>query len=244
MWSQTQGPTATLSNSTSASPTFDAPLINSTQAILTFSLTVNDGAVDSANNATVTVTILDSDSSGVTNQTPTANAGADQTVDEGDNVTLDGTGSADQDGDILTYLWSQTQGPTATLSSTTSTSPTFDAPLINSTQAILTFSLTVNDGAVDSANNATVTVTILDSDSSGVTNQTPTANAGADQTVDEGDNVTLDGTGSADQDGDILTYLWSQTQGPTATLSSTTSTSPTFDAPLINSTQATDPHSP
>ncbi len=230
-WSQTQGPTVTLSSSTSVSPTFDAPLINSTQAILTFSLTVNDGAVDSTPD-TVIVTILDTDGSGVTNQTPTAHAGDDQTVDEGTaEVTLNGSKSSDPDGDTITYLWSQTQGPTVTLSSSTSVSPTFDAPLINSTQAILTFSLTVNDGAADSTPD-TVDITVSN------VNTPPTANAGADQTVDEGDNVTLDGTGSADPNGDTITYLWSQTQDPTVTLSSSVSASPTFDAPLINSDQA------
>ena len=228
LWSQTQGPTATLSSSTSASPTFDAPLINSTQAILTFSLTVNDGAVDSTTPDTVDITVSN------VNTPPTANAGADQTVDEGtEEVTLEGSATDPDTDDTITYLWSQTQGPTATLSSTTSTSPTFDAPLINSTQAILTFSLTVNDGAVDSTTPDTVDITVSN------VNTPPTANAGADQTVDEGtEEVTLEGSATDPDTDDTITYLWSQTQGPTATLSSTTSTSPTFDAPLINSTQA------
>ena len=95
---------------------------------------------------------------------PTANAGDDQTVDEGTKkVTLDGTGSTDPDGDTLTYAWSQIQGPTVTLSSSTLVSPTFDAPTVTSDQT-LTFSLTVNDGAIDSTNDARVTVTILDTD--------------------------------------------------------------------------------
>ena len=226
LWSQTQGPTVTLSSSTSASTTFDAPLINSTQAILTFSLTVNDGAVDSTPD-TVDITVSN------VNTPPTAHAGGDQTVNEGTtDIQLNGTGSADPDGDTITYLWSQTQGPTVTLSSSTSASTTFDAPLINSTQAILTFSLTVNDGAVDSTPD-TVDITVSN------VNTPPTAHAGGDQTVNEGTtDIQLNGTGSADPDGDTITYLWSQTQGPTVTLSSSTSASTTFDAPLINSTQA------
>ena len=228
LWSQTQGPTATLSNSTSASPTFDAPLINSTQAILTFSLTVNDGAVDSTTPDTVDITVSN------VNTPPTANAGADQTVDEGtEEVTLEGSATDPDTDDTITYLWSQTQGPTATLSNSTSASPTFDAPLINSTQAILTFSLTVNDGAVDSTTPDTVDITVSN------VNTPPTANAGADQTVDEGtEEVTLEGSATDPDTDDTITYLWSQTQGPTATLSNSTSASPTFDAPLINSTQA------
>ena len=226
LWSQTQGPTVTLSSSTSVSPTFDAPLINSTQAILTFSLTVNDGAADSTPD-TVDITVSN------VNTPPMAHAGNDQTVDEGTaDIQLNGSGSTDPNGDTITYAWSQTQGPRVTLSSSTSVSPTFDAPLINSTQAILTFSLTVNDGAADSTPD-TVDITVSN------VNTPPMAHAGDDQTVDEGTaDIQLNGSGSTDPNGDTITYLWSQTQGPTVTLSSSTSVSPTFDAPLINSTQA------
>jgi hypothetical protein len=45
-----------------------------------------------------------------TNQAPTANAGTDQTVNEGDNVKLDGSGSSDPDGTIASYSWTQTAG--------------------------------------------------------------------------------------------------------------------------------------
>ena len=173
MWSQTKGPTVTLSSSTLVSPTFDAPTVTSEQT-LTFSLVVTDDlGADSANNATVDITIQNT-----INESPTANAGDDQTVSEGDNVTLDGTGSADPNGDTLTYAWSQTKGPTVTLSSSTLVSPTFDAPTVTSEQT-LTFSLVVTDDlGADSANNATVDITIQNT-----INESPTANAGDDQTV-------------------------------------------------------------
>jgi hypothetical protein len=41
-----------------------------------------------------------------TNQPPVADAGPDQTVDIGDTVRLDGSGSSDSDGDPLSYSWS------------------------------------------------------------------------------------------------------------------------------------------
>ena len=41
----------------------------------------------------------------VENVAPTANAGDNQTVNEGDTVTLDGSGSADADGQIVNYRW-------------------------------------------------------------------------------------------------------------------------------------------
>ena len=99
------------------------------------------------------------------NQAPTAHAGDDQTVSEGGiTVTLNGTGSADQDGDILTYLWSQNENNAfeVDLSSSTLESPMFTTPTVTSEQT-LTFSLVVNDGMVDSTPD-TVYITVLDTD--------------------------------------------------------------------------------
>ena len=101
-----------------------------------------------------------------TNTAPTANAGPDQTsVASGATVTLDGLGSTDTDaGDALTYAWTQTSGTTVTLSdndSATAVQPTFTAPTlsIGDAAATLVFSLTVNDGTVDSTAD-TVSITV------------------------------------------------------------------------------------
>ncbi|MDC1398826.1 PKD domain-containing protein, partial [Octadecabacter sp.] len=96
---------------------------------------------------------------------PTADAGPDQTsVASAATVTLDGLGSTDQDGDTLTYAWTQTSGTTVTLSdndSATAVQPTFTAPTlsIGDAAATLVFSLTVNDGTVDSTAD-TVSITV------------------------------------------------------------------------------------
>ena len=82
---------------------------------------------------------------GISNNPPTSDAGADQAVDEGTIVTLDGSGS-DPDGDSFTATWTQTAGPSVTLSNSSSLSPTFTAPAITS-DAVLTFQLTISDGA-------------------------------------------------------------------------------------------------
>jgi len=56
--------------------------------------------------------------------TPSANAGADQSKDTSDTVTLDGSASAN----AVSYLWTQTSGTTVTLSDATSQKPTFTMP--------------------------------------------------------------------------------------------------------------------
>lgn len=78
-----------------------------------------------------------------TNLAPTAAAGPDQTVPTSASVTLDGSVSADADGDTpLAYTWSQSGGPAVSLNNPTSAHPTFTAP---ASPTMLTFSLVVND---------------------------------------------------------------------------------------------------
>ncbi|SPC33785.1 LamG-like jellyroll fold domain-containing protein [Candidatus Nitrosocaldus cavascurensis] len=115
-----------------------------------FTFKVNDGISDS-NIATVTITI------NPVNDAPIANAGQDQTVDEGTLVTLNGSSSYDPDGDTITYQWEQIQGPNVTLSDPTSPTPSFTAPSVNS-DTVLRFRLTVSDGTSSSSSEVTVTI--------------------------------------------------------------------------------------
>lgn len=225
-WTQTGGPNVTLSDVSSVSPTFTAPTLNNnTPVTLTFSLTVNDGRVDSAAD-TVSITVNN------VNSAPVAEAGNAQTVNEAVTVTLNADGSSDADRDSLTYVWTQTGGAAVVLSDTTSANPTFTAPTLTSNDPVsLTFSLTVNDGIVDSSAD-TVTIKVNN------INTAPVANAGQDQTgIAAGTNVTLSAQGSSDADGDSLTYLWSQTSGSVVSLSSKTAAAPSFTAPSVPSAE-------
>lgn len=157
------------------------------------------------------------------NTPPNADAGINQTTKEGNLVTLDGSGSSDIDGTIVSYSWTQTAGITVTLSDPTAVKPTFTAPQLTGSQ-IHTFELTVtdNDGATS---NASVNITV-------VGNSAPVASAGTNKTVNEETLVTLLGFGF-DSDGTIAGYSWKQTAGIPVTLSDSTVSRPTFTAPDV-----------
>lgn len=89
---------------------------------------------------------------------PTAAAGPDRTVDAGTTVELNATGSSDPDGDQLSYLWTQTAGPTVTLTGARTATPTFTAPAV-ANETTLTFETAVRDASTRSDTDA-VTITV------------------------------------------------------------------------------------
>jgi hypothetical protein len=206
--SRPAGSAAALSDPTAVTPTFTVDR----RGLYRLALVVHDGHTSSSPD------VVDIS---VGNTMPVAAAGVDQRINVGATVTLDGSGSTDVDGDLLTYMWSLTSvpdGSTAALSGAAAVTPTFVADLPGTYIA----QLIVSDGSVLSAAD-TVRIT--------TENLAPIANAGAGQTAHVGQFVVLDGSGSMDPDGDALTFSWSfsvRPAGSTATLDAATTTSPSF----------------
>jgi hypothetical protein len=132
------------------------------------------------------------------NVSPTADAGADQSVDEQTVVTLSGSGT-DSDGSVTNYSWAQTAGQSVTLTNASSASASFSSPILT-TEMILTFQLTVTDNDGATTTNATDVIVMP-------VNVGPTADAGTDQSVDEQTLVTLSGI-ATDSDGSVASYSW------------------------------------
>ena len=209
------------------------------------------GALTSYAFSDVTANHTISASFAATNQPPVANAGPDQTVGRGVKVTLNGSNSTDVGGPgIASYLWTQTGGTKVRLSNPSAAATTFTAP---TRTGALTFQLTVKDeNGLQSTDTCIVNVATARQAAT-----VATANAGSDQTVNEGTMVTLDASNSVDNAGTstddsetvitldgsnstspnngALTYLWEQIDGPAVTLSDPNSPQLAFAAPQVES---------
>jgi hypothetical protein len=164
---------------------------------VTLRVTDDDGATGTD---TVVITV-----NPAPNQTPHANAGLDQTVtdangDGSDPVVLNGAGSWDPDGSLVSYEWREG----AALIGTGAT-PTVSFAVGTHT---VTLQVTDDDGAT-----ATDTVVITVNPAPPPPNVAPTANAGPNQSATDtngngSESVTLNGSGSSDSDGTIVSYEW------------------------------------
>jgi len=152
----------------------------------------------------------------VGNSAPNANAGSDQNVQINTDVSLTGTAS-DADGGNLTYLWEQTSGSAISLTNSTSLTANFTPTVIDTYE----FNFTVTDPQNNKTTDAVV-VTVAEN-----SNSAPTVSAGSDITANTGRTINLSGTAN-DPDGDSLTYAWTQTAGINVTLSSTNQLTTSF----------------
>ena len=222
-WVQTYGPPVMLNDSDTIRPSFIIPFNISVDTPLKFSLTVKDDKkAESKNPAIVTVTVKR------INHPPITMAGADQIVNSGYVVSLDGSKSKDPDGDPLTYSWTQIAGPNVTLVNNDRSLSTFMTPSNLAANTRLAFTLTVKDDKGDTDTDDIKLVVKY----APAPNMAPVADAGQDQMVNAGDTVTLDGTRSSDPDSDSLSYLWIQISGPPVQLNKADIASLSFKAPI------------
>jgi ribosomal protein L14 len=142
------------------------------------------------------------------NQPPTANAGANQTIQlPASTATLTGTGS-DADGTVSSYSWTQASGPATSTIANPSAASTAISGLV---QGIYVYRLSVTDNA-GAVSTATVQVTV---NAAAAANAAPVANAGTDITITQPANsTTLNGSSSVDPDGSITNYAWTKISGP------------------------------
>lgn len=159
------------------------------------------------------------------NPPPFADAGADQTVEVGNTVLLDGSGSFDgynvgfgfdpanadvPDADQLTYDWEWVSGPERVdpIVRDPVNAPQLAEVTLNQI-GVYVYRLTVNDGVNPQNSTDTVTITAV---SAIPENRPPTASiSGPAGNIIIGSLIRLDGTGSSDPDGDPLTFRWVQT---------------------------------
>jgi hypothetical protein len=107
---------------------------------------------------------------------------------EGETISLDGSGSSDPGGSIAAYAW-DLDGDNQ-YDDATGISPNFTLPAAGSLTTI-GLRVTDNEGATDTD---TATVNI---------NGLPTADAGGPYSGNEGETISLDGSGSSDPGGSI-----------------------------------------
>jgi hypothetical protein len=218
-WSQVGGTSVTISNPAAQICSFTAPTVSS-GAALTFRLDVLTKAGLSANDTCI-VNVSGTD------LPPSVIAGPDQTVPAYTIVTLDGSATVSDDS-AASYQWVQTSGPAVEISYANAARATFVAPDLGFEGCTLTFKLTVtNSSGLKMTDQCLVNVIEA--------NIPPLASAGSDQTVYGDDMVVLDGSGSIDQSGGIVSYRWTQLSGIPVSLSDPTAPSPTFTAPDMNS---------
>ncbi len=164
------------------------------------------------------------------NQAPTANAGANQTINQPASVNLVGTASDDGKPNppaTLTYAWTKVSGPgvvTFSNPSSLTTSASF------SQAGTYVLNLQVSDSQL--ATNSTVTIIV----NPPVANQAPVVSAGVNQTITLPATASLIGTATDDglpNPPAALTYTWAKVSGAgTVTFSAPTSltTTATFSS--------------
>ena len=171
----------TLDNSTR---TFSGtPQEADTPATLTIRVTAtDDGTPPGSSSASFTLSVEE------VNDAPAADAGPNETVAEGETVTLDGTRSVDPEEQPLSFTWSQVGVPAVDLDYADPAAPTFTAPSGLTADTVLTFVLVVTD-ASDARSPPDVVQIVVEAEPS---EAVPTASVRAvASSINEGESATF-----------------------------------------------------
>ena len=154
------------------------------------------------------------------NHQPIANAGEDEIVNPDSTVVLDGAESYDVDGQVVSFNWEQLSGDDISIVSPDSATAQFVMP----NQGFVDIKLTIIDNEGKPATD-TVRYTV---------NEPPIAHAGNDIEAGFSVVVLLDGSGSTDENSEIISYIWEQLSGESVSLFSPDQQVATIYTPEIN----------
>ncbi len=132
-------------------------------------------------------------------------------------IQLDGSASSDNDGDKLSYNWRQVDGPRVQLLNATTAKPSFYARQPGK----YSFELIVSDGKARSKP-AIVSIEV------DKLNHAPQLQLVKLVQARPGVPFTLDASGTRDEDGDPVRYVWKQISGPAALTKGGSSQQPTL----------------
>ncbi|MBL8921530.1 MAG: M36 family metallopeptidase [Myxococcaceae bacterium] len=153
------------------------------------------------------------------NRAPTLAPVTNLRVREGDVVRLSGTGT-DPDGDAVSLVFVQREGPLVELNM-----GSFVAPSVDLTTELV-FDVAASDGALESMPQR-LTVTVLDAESA------PTVLAPMTVEVVEGNGGTVTAL-ATDPQNDPVSFRWAQVSGPALALEGADSDTLRFRAPYVN----------
>jgi hypothetical protein len=158
------------------------------------------------------------------NEPPVADAGGPYELKEGSSTELDASGSSDPDGSIVSDKtdWTVISGP-GNVNGNTYAAP---SSISGDATAKINIEVTDNQGETDT-DTTTININPVDS---GVG---PTADAGGPYSIEAGESITLDGSGSSAPDSSIEQREWERIAGPGSVSGST------YNAPASVSSDTT-----
>jgi N-acetylmuramoyl-L-alanine amidase/PKD repeat protein len=157
----------------------------------TVTLTVKDDKDALSEEVTATVTVEEEEENAV----PVADAGGPYNALVDEEITFDGSGSTDSDGEIVEYTWNFGDESTGS-----GVNPVHAYTEVGE----YTVTLTVKDDSDTLSEEVTTTVTVEEEEENAV----PVADAGGPYNGAVDEEITFDGSGSTDSDGEIVEYTW------------------------------------